>query len=142
MKPPKLRARYPQVLTLLLIFYDCWACKGKLRAKANGVSAPSEKMHLSEMAALLPTWLCSGAHPKGPVPWGARHWPSIRPAWRRESPEHGLPRALSEAVNRAPTHCSKTANQLSLQNLFRKSKFSRLIIKPPKTGRFYQEGTT
>lgn len=124
---------------MFLIFYDLWAHKGKFRAKAIGVSATSEKKHLAEVAALLPTWLFSGVHQSTQFPGEpgmAQH-----PASLEEIPGHRLPRALSEAVDRAVAHYSAAANQLFLQNLFRKSKSSQPITKPPKAGPFYQERT-
>lgn len=138
MKPPKSRTRYPQVL-MFLIFYDRWVHKGKFRAKAIGVAATSEKKHLSEVAALFPTWLFSGVHQS--TQFAGEPGRAQQQASLEEIPRHRLPRALSEAVSRAAAHCSAAANQRFLQNLFRKSKSSRPIIKPPKAGHFYQEGT-
>lgn len=68
---------------------------------------------------------------KHPVPWRARQGPA--PGQPGEIPGHRLPRALREAVNRAAAHCSAAANQRFLQNLFRNSKSSRPIMKPPQS---------
>lgn len=68
---------------------------------------------------------------KHPVPWRARQGPA--PGQPGEIPGHRLPRALREAVNRAAAHCSAAANQHFLQNLFRNSKSSRPIMKPPQS---------
>lgn len=92
--------------------------KGKFRTKAIGVSATSEKKHLSEVAALLPTWLFSGVHQSTQFPGEpgrAQHQASLETALDTGFP--GPPRGC----HRAAAHCSAAANQHFPQNLFRKA---------------------